>query len=206
MTYALLQSGLSESIRIDWSDYPRAHELLIVLLAIVATIVTARAQSRLNAIIGIGFVGVTVTLIFVFFGAPDLALTQLLIEVLTVVLLILVFYKIPPDNLPPKPKHIQQRNLLVSIIVGFVGFALVMVTGGAPFASRISDFFKLNSATAAHGGNIVNVILVDFRGFDTLGEITVLAIAALGGYALLRSSRLEQIEDLQPTDERETNS
>ncbi|MCB0089714.1 MAG: hypothetical protein KDE54_17525, partial [Caldilineaceae bacterium] len=78
----------------------------------------------------------------------------------------------------------------VSCAVGFLGFMLVLISAGAPYAPSISPFFSLNSVPLAHGGNIVNVILVDFRGFDTLGEITVLAIAALGGYALLRASRL----------------
>lgn len=203
LVYALSQSPLAGTLQVNWSDWPRLHEFLIAVLAIVAALVTARTQRRLSAIISIGVVGVMVTLYFVFFSAPDLALTQLLVEVLTVVLLILVFYKIPPEQLPPKSTLTVQRNLVVSILVGAVGFMLVLIVGGAPFAPKISDFFTLNSAPAAHGGNIVNVILVDFRGFDTLGEITVLAIAALGGYALLRSSRLQSINDVQSTEDPE---
>lgn len=199
--YALFQSNLVETIRIDLSSWPHPHEFSIAFLAIVAAFVTVRSESRLNAIISLGVVGVTVTLVFVYFDAPDLALTQLLIEVLTVVLLILVFYKIPPEQLPPTSRLVKKRDAFIAILVGAIGFILVLVIGGAPFAPTISDFFTLNSAPAAHGGNIVNVILVDFRGFDTLGEITVLAIAALGGYALLRSSRLQSIENLQSTED-----
>lgn len=201
--YALFQASVSEWLRIAWGDLPRLHELSIAALAIVAALVTVRSASRLNAIISIGVVGVTVTLFFVFFGAPDLALTQLLIEILMVVLLILVFQKIPPEELPPKPTKEKVRNLIISTMTGIIGFILVLISGGVSYAPPISEFFKLNAVPAAHGGNIVNVILVDFRAFDTLGEIAVLAIAALGGYALLRSSRLQSIENVHPTEERD---
>ncbi|MEZ4707725.1 MAG: hydrogen gas-evolving membrane-bound hydrogenase subunit E [Caldilineaceae bacterium] len=190
LVYALSKLNWAADLRIDWSRFPNWPELTVAVLAIIAAFVTVRAQTRLNAIISIGVVGVTVTLFFVFYGAPDLALTQLLIEVLTVVLLILVFHKVPPVVRPPLPQAVLVRNIVIACAMGFLGFSLVLVSAGAPYAPSIADFFKLNSAPAAHGGNIVNVILVDFRGFDTMGEITVLAIAALGGYALLRSSRL----------------
>jgi multisubunit Na+/H+ antiporter MnhB subunit len=181
--------GLS-MIAIDQTSPLEIQELILTGLAIVAAIVTVRARNRLSAIISIGVVGVVVTLVFAFFGAPDLALTQLLIEVLTVVLLVLVFYRIPPGVLGNISRLTQFRNLLVALLVGGVGFVLTLVSATPPFSPSISPFFSLNSAPAAHGGNIVNVILVDFRGFDTLGEITVLALAAIGGYALLRAARL----------------
>jgi NADH:ubiquinone oxidoreductase subunit 5 (subunit L)/multisubunit Na+/H+ antiporter MnhA subunit len=183
------------NLGIDWRALPQWHEFIIAVLAILAPIVTVRARTRLSAIISIGVVGVTVTLFFVFLSAPDLALTQLLIEILTVVLLVLVFYKIPANVHPPLSRLAQWRNILVSGAVGLLGFFLVLVVAGRSYAPSISEFYKLNAVPAAHGGNIVNVILVDFRGFDTLGEITVLAIAALGGYALLRASRLRDIQD-----------
>ena len=195
VAYGLIRFNLVGHLDIALSTLPEFDVIAISLLAIVAAIVTVRAQTRLNAIISIGVVGVTVTLFFVFFSAPDLALTQLLIEVLTVVLLVLVFYKIPPNVHPKLPRLRFYRNLAVSLAVGFFGFALVLLSSGEPVAPRISDFFSLNAVPAAHGANIVNVILVDFRGFDTMGEITVLAIAALGGYALLRSARLRPVHD-----------
>ncbi|OUC08253.1 hypothetical protein RY27_10060, partial [Litorilinea aerophila] len=144
----------------------------------------------LNAIVSIGVVGITVTLFFVIFDAPDLALTQLLVDILTVVLLVLVFYKIPPQSLPPLSRVVRIRNLVVSVLVGLLGFGLTLFSVGPRFLPTISDYFSLNAVPGGHGANVVNVILVDFRGFDTMGEITVLAIAAVGGYALLRSARL----------------
>lgn len=190
LVYAMTMADLERDLRINWALHPQPFELILGILAIVAAIVTVRAANRLSAIISIGVVGVTVTLAFVFYGAPDLALTQLLIEVLTVVLLVLVFYKIPPRQHPPHTLEANIRNLFVALAVGFFGFALVLVGAGEPFQRSISDYFSLNAVAGGHGANVVNVILVDFRGFDTMGEISVLAIAAIGGYALLRASRL----------------
>jgi len=203
LLFALTRINWATDLAIDWSVIPHFHELVIAILAIVAAVVTVQSKSRLNAIISIGVVGVTVTLFFVYFSAPDLALTQLLIETLTVVLLVLVFHKVPEDNNPPLPAITQTRNLVVSASVGLLGFMLVLISAGEPFEPRISEFFTLNSVPAAHGANIVNVILVDFRGIDTLAEITVLAIAALGGYALLRSVRLRKISDIEPVWDRD---
>lgn len=198
LLYALIGARGFEHIVIQWQAVPEFHEAVLAALAIVAAIVTVRAQRRLSAIISIGVVGVVVTLVFAFFGAPDLAITQLLIEVLTVVLLVLVFYRIPPGVLGKTSAFVRSRNLLIAVTVGAVGFVLTLISVAPPYAPRISDFFTLNAVPAAHGGNIVNVILVDFRGFDTLGEITVLAIAAVGGYALLRAALLRPIPHTTP--------
>lgn len=188
--FALYRINWATDLPIDWNNSASVAEVILALLAAVAAIVTVRARTRLNAIVSIGVVGLTVTVFFVFFSAPDLALTQLLVDILTVVLLVLVFYRIPPSALPPLRTPIRLRNLVVSLGAGVLGFFLVLFTVGEPFSPTIADYFLLNSAPLAHGANIVNVILVDFRGFDTLGEITVLSIAAVGGYALLRSARL----------------
>ncbi len=188
--YAATLADFSHDLRINWLARPQFFEIILSLLTILAALATVRATNRLSAIISIGVVGVTVTLAFVIYGAPDLALTQLLVEVLTLVLLVLVFYKIPPRQHPPHSRSAQFRNLFVALAVGCFGFALVLVGAGEPFQPSISDYFSLNAVAGGHGGNIVNVILVDFRGFDTMGEITVLVIAAIGGYTLMRASKL----------------
>jgi multisubunit Na+/H+ antiporter MnhB subunit len=122
-------------------------------------------------------------------------LTQLLIEVLTVVLLVLVFYRYPYSPRQPFPKAIIIRNLIVAITVGIFGFVFVLINA-QPFAwENISTYYYEQSIPGGHGGNVVNVILVDFRGFDTMGEISVLGIAAVGAYALLRSTRLRIRKD-----------
>lgn len=171
---------------------PGAPETILILMTVVSAYVTIRVRTRLGAIVSLGVVGVSVTLFYVFFSAPDLALTQLLIEVLTVVLLVLVFTKLPPDTRPPLQRLKQTRNVLVALAAGAFGFFLVLFNRSGAFqaAQSISGYFLNNSVPSGHGANVVNVILVDFRGFDTMGEITVLALAALGGYALLNAPRV----------------
>ena len=164
-------------------------EAILAFLLALAAWVTVRAESRMSAIISLGVVGVTVTLFYVFFSAPDLALTQLLIEVLTLVLLVLVFYKLPEEQRPPMDRLRQMGIVFVALCAGVIGFVLVLFNSSEAMdaGTAISSYFVDNSVPLGHGANIVNVILVDFRGFDTMGEITVLALAALGGYALLRA-------------------
>ncbi len=200
LAYALSRDFVAD-LRVDWDTIPTFYEVVLPLLAVVAALAIARAQSRLSAIISLGLVGSVVMLIYVFFSAPDLALTQFLVEVLTLVLLVLVFYRIPHHAYPKQPKHRSFKYLLVSLAVGAWGFGMALLAAGRPLAQTISEYFSLN-ATAVHGGNIVNVILVDFRGFDTLGEISVMVVAALGGYALLRSSRMRPVAPKKKLKER----
>jgi multisubunit Na+/H+ antiporter MnhB subunit len=185
----------------DWSHLPPFPvgelllpiELLIVLVAIVAATATVRARSRLSAIISLGVVGIAVTLFFVFYSAPDLALTQLLIEVLTVILLVLVFFRVKPD---PGFKAQGARSIFrwgIAIGMGVFGAGFVLANHLYQVAPSISPYFLANALPIGQGGNVVNVILVDIRGYDTLGEITVLGLAALGGYAVLRSPQLHTL-------------
>lgn len=171
---------------------PDPSETILILMIGVSAYVTAGVRSRLGAIISLGVVGVSVTLFYVFYSAPDLALTQLLIEVLTVVLLVLVFTKLPPDMRPAMQRWKQVRNVLIAMAAGVFGFFLVLFNSSDAMqaARSISGYFLHNAVPGGHGANVVNVILVDFRAIDTMGEITVLALAALGGYALLNAPRV----------------
>jgi multicomponent Na+:H+ antiporter subunit A len=191
--FSIVSWDLISSIGAEWASSMIAYEALTVALIIFAALGTVRAQTRLTGIVSIGVVGIGVTLFFVFFSAPDLALTQLLVEVLTVVLLILVFYRIPPETRPDMGLSVVTRNWVMAILAGIFGFTLALVASGGAYAPSISDYFLINSIAGGHGANVVNVILVDFRGYDTMGEMTVLAIAALGGYALLRSPRFHAL-------------
>ncbi len=191
VAFALRQIELADIL--PWNDVmPGAPETILILMLVVSAYVTVRIRTSLGAIVSLGVVGVSVTLFYVFFSAPDLALTQLLIEVLTVVLLVIVFTKLPPDIRPPMRKLKQTRNVLVALAAGAFGFFLVLFNTSEAMqaAQSISGFFLSNAVPRGHGSNVVNVILVDFRAFDTMGEITVLALAALGGYALLHAPRV----------------
>ncbi|MDJ0788639.1 MAG: proton-conducting transporter membrane subunit [Myxococcota bacterium] len=161
------------------------------LLVVFAAAVMARARTPFLAVAALGAVGFGVSLLFLMFSAPDLALTQLVVEVLTVVLLALVLPRLPR---PAKPKPARAVAIGVAVLGGatMAGASLVAMAG-EPF-EPISRFFEERSVIEAHGRNIVNVILVDFRALDTLGEITVLAVTALGILTLLRRRRPSDAE------------
>jgi multicomponent Na+:H+ antiporter subunit A len=119
------------------------------------------------------------------FGAPDLAMTQFSIETLTVILFVLVLYRLPRfSNLTSRRE--RTRDALVALTAGAFMTLLVLVATATPLRSILTPYFAENSVELAKGRNIVNVILVDYRGIDTLGEITVLAVAAIGVHALLK--------------------
>jgi multicomponent K+:H+ antiporter subunit A len=146
-------------------------------------------QNRLRSLIVLGGVGLFVSLIFVKFSAPDLALTQLSVEVVTIVLLMLAMYFLPRRTPVEMDTAKRLRHFLIALAAGVGAGILTWAVLTRPHSS-ISDYFLENSLPGGGGTNVVNVILVDFRGFDTLGEITVLALAALGIYALLKDLRL----------------
>jgi multicomponent K+:H+ antiporter subunit A len=159
--------------------------LSATLVAIIAAFATVLCQrQRLLALVMISIVGLVVTLIFVRFSAPDLALTQLSVEVVTIVLLMLALFFLPHKiNRASNAGRLIRDGAIASlcgVVIGSLSYAMMLEP-----QQRISDFFLANAKTGGGGYNVVNVILVDFRGFDTLGEITVLGIAALGIFKLL---------------------
>lgn len=166
-------------------------EIVLAALAIAAALTAVLKWVRLTAVIALSVVGLVVALWFVLFAAPDLALTQLLVEVLLFLLIIILFFKLPTVEPPRLTGWPRLRNILLALGMGLFGFVLVLLTAGEPFVPSISQELLRHSALGAHGGaNVVNVILVDFRGYDTFGEMTVIAIAGLGVYNLVRSYRL----------------
>lgn len=143
------------------------------------------AQTRLSALIFTSLAGLGSTLIFVVLRAPDLALTQLLIETVTVILFLSVFRFLPLLTRYSRSRAVAGLDAVIATAVAATVFTL-LVAVQTPVAPRIRDFFLENSLPLGGGKNVVNVILVDFRGYDTLGEITVLGIVAVTVIALLR--------------------
>ena len=158
---------------------------LLWLLGVVgAFAATFNYRRRLTALVLLGATGLAVSLLFVTFSAPDLALTQLLIEVATIALMMIVLHFLPQQSPAEPGRGRQWRDAGLAGVAG-VGIACVAhAVLTRPFAS-ISPFYLEKALPEGGGTNVVNVILVDFRGFDTLGEITVLGAAALLVYALL---------------------
>jgi len=160
-------------------------ELVVMLILIVALIYLIYTPSRLSAVAAMGVIGYCICLIFVFYSAPDLAMTQFAIDTLTVILFVLVLYRLP--------KYIHYSNWLIRIRDGLIALffgTLITILGlevlNEPTSKITTQYFSENSYQMAKGKNVVNVIIVDYRGIDTLVEITVLTIAAIGVFALLK--------------------
>ena len=163
-------------------------------LIVAGAILTVWTHSRMTAIAGMGASGIGVSLIFIMFSAPDVAITQLLVEVLVVVLVSVVMLRLP--YLPRRSKtRFRTGHAVIAGGAGLVMTFLLMSVMATDFDRRLTSFFEGASYPEAHGRNIVNVILVDFRALDTFGEITVVAIAAIAAFALLRGATRRKPEE-----------
>ncbi len=175
----------------EWPAIPNIpkfalHEWAIFMITFIGLIAVLTASSGLIAIVSLGIQGFGVAIIFMLFGAPDLSFTQFMVETLSVVILALVMTKL---NLKPRECRSGMQKLFdgTLAIAGGVAFGLILIaTTQIPFNSELPDFFEKYSKILAHGRNVVNVILVDYRGVDTLGEIAVVLIAGLAIIALMR--------------------
>ena len=175
-------------------DIPFSGMWVLGACLAVGTAYLAKYQ-RLAALVMLGGVGLIVCATFLWLSAPDLALTQLLVEIVTTVLILLGLRWLPKrteelkDDLTFRARFRRFRDFVLAgacgIGIAFVAYAVMTMT----VPDAIAAFFVQNAYTLGGGRNIVNVILVDFRGFDTLGEITVLGIVAITVYALLRRFR-----------------
>jgi len=175
-------AGLSFTGDVDY--YEAALAGLVVLSAAAAV----RTHDRFVAILALSVGGYGVALLYLLFGAPDLAMTQFAVETLTLILLVVVIVHLPGIQ-GEEPLGIRLRDGAVALGVGGLLTLIMSAIVQTPLDLRVSEYLAENSYTEAQGHNIVNVILVDFRALDTMGEITVLAIAAIGVYVLMRMPR-----------------
>jgi multicomponent Na+:H+ antiporter subunit A len=174
------------------TDLPLAESALqavVAVLVVVAALVAASVRRRFAAVLALGGVGFGVAVLFVVQGAPDLALTQLLVETLVIVIFVLVLRHLP-ERFTRSPRRLP--SVVRAAVAGGVGVfvaAFAVIAGSARTSPGVSGELLERSLPEGGGRNVVNVILVDFRGLDTLGEITVLAVAALGIASLVLSGR-----------------
>ncbi|SER72989.1 multicomponent Na+:H+ antiporter subunit A [Gracilibacillus ureilyticus] len=162
------------------------HEVLIALAMATAAIATIFTNNKIGSILILGVVGYGLALLFVIYRAPDLALTQLVVETITVALFLLCFYHLP--NLRERTDSIVEKSTNIIISVGF-GLLMTVVAISAhstKLFETISGYFIETSHDIGGGDNVVNVILVDMRGLDTMFEIVVLGIAALAIYGMIK--------------------
>ncbi|NMO98214.1 Na+/H+ antiporter subunit A [Paenibacillus lemnae] len=192
LTYAIVDSG---GVKIDTSGFAPVsfYEMVIIISMIGSVLVLPFVKNRLIAIIITGMSGYMVTLFFVLFRAPDLALTQMIVETVSVMLFLLCFYHLPKLRKEMVPLRFKWTNAIISIAAGAVVTLLALGASSDRLFASISDYYIKESYNLAGGKNIVNVILVDFRGFDTMLEIMVLGIAAFGIYALIKIDSGDEI-------------
>ncbi len=201
--YALVTGRGAIALPLSLEGVP-AFEIMAAVLMLFAGVAVAVIRSRLGAIASLSIVGFFMTAFFVLYSGPDLALTQLMMETLTVILLLLVFYFLPEFFEERSTRLSRWRDMIIAAGVGTLVTVLTLMAvpreGGPPpseFAGiTATEFYLEQSVPTAFGANVVNVILVDFRALDTLGEITVLVVALLGAFALIKL-RLDDKKDAE---------
>ncbi|RDU38731.1 Na+/H+ antiporter subunit A [Neobacillus piezotolerans] len=186
----LLAGGaLLVSNRLSFSSVNNApitlFEGAIAVALLTASFAVLFAKTRMASIIALGGIGYLVSILFVIFRAPDLALTQMVIETVTTVLFLLCYYHLPKFPKAAGRMPFKPLNLIISLGVGATVTLFALASNGNRMFEPISSYYK-NSYELAGAKNIVNAILVDFRGIDTMMEISVLSIAALGVFTLIK--------------------
>jgi multicomponent Na+:H+ antiporter subunit A len=175
------------------------YETGLALLMAVGGVACCVFRSRVPLVLSLGLVGTLVSIFFVLFSAPDLALTQILVESVGLVLFLLVFRFLSPIEKRPTAWGAQTLNLVISVGSGLlVALLLLAANVGQLHSSMVTQFYLSTSYVLAGGRNVVNVVVVDFRGYDTMGEITVFSVAALAVFAM---TRLGQKGNLRSTED-----
>ncbi len=164
----------------------RISLVLVLLLTAAGALATVKARSLIAGLVCVGIVGFALAVIFMLNGAPDLALTQIAVETLLVILLTAVLLRLPARQKHSRTTPERRRDALLATCFGGVIFIAVASMSAIPIDLRLSDYFGETSYLDAYGRNVVNVILVDYRAIDTLGEIAVVAFATIAAWALLR--------------------
>ena len=169
----------------DETSPVKIHVVLILTLSLLAVLFAVFTRSRLSAIVAMGVLGYGISVFYLFYGAVDLAITQFLVETIVMVIFVMVIYHLPTFT-KMSGKKTRIRDAIIASGVGTMITLVVLKARFVNIETPISGFFAQNSFLEGYGRNIVNVVLVDFRALDTLGEITVLALAAAGVFTLLR--------------------
>ncbi len=181
----LLINQISFKLDINSLSAATIPEVVTIFILLISVIYTISTNSRLAAVAALGIVGLMISMIYVFYSAPDLAMTQFSIDTLTVILFVLVLYKLP--------KYLDfsyQKNriweVIISVAFGGLIALLALQVLQEPHKMDVAKFYAENAYVGAKGKNVVNVIIVDYRGIDTFMESIVLTIAAIGVFSLLK--------------------
>jgi multicomponent Na+:H+ antiporter subunit A len=182
-------------------DYPA--QLAIGILMIMGAIAAALSNKRFQAVVLVGVTGYGMAALFALHGAPDLALTQALIETITLIAFVLVLRRLPARLGDRNGRTHTLARAVIGVAVGSVMAAITVVALGARPGATISGAFPSLAVDGGHGKNVVNVTLVDIRGWDTMGEIAVLIVAATGVASLVF---ITSRADVLPRPERRTRA
>lgn len=180
---AALVAALQDPVR--WVRWDNVGQPLVAFVVVVAAVLTARARRRLKAVVLVGVAGYGTALLFLLQGAPDLALTQVLVETVTLVVFVLVLRRLPA-YFTDRPLHWSRHvRAAIGLLAAVAVAGFMLVTGAARTAVPVSDDFATEAVEYGGGKNIVNVTLVDIRAWDTMGELAVLVVAATGVASLI---------------------
>lgn len=184
LIYRLWLSGPIQ-INFDHLSPLTIYEVAVVIILLGALLIVIITPSRLTSVVSMSVIGYCICLMFVFYSAPDLAMTQFTIDTLTTVLFVLVLYKLPSFLSLASPRQ-KIRDMFVALGFGAILSIIALKVLYEPVSKDTSNFYGENAYILAKGKNVVNVILADFRGIDTMFETVVLSIAAVGVYSLLK--------------------
>ncbi|MFC5928250.1 Na+/H+ antiporter subunit A [Cryobacterium melibiosiphilum] len=189
LTVFVLALGFAAFVNRTWPeaivlyDYP--GQVVIALIMGICAVMAARVGQRMTAVILAGVTGYGLVALFAFHGAPDLALTQALVESITLVIFVLVLRRLPANIAQHNKPVRRKRRLLIGGLVGLVMGTIGVIALGARQFESIAGALPRLSVEEGHGDNIVNVMLVDIRAWDTMGEVSVLIVVATGVASLL---------------------
>lgn len=186
IVFALARTGIA----VPDLTFDRPYIIGIVGVLVIGSALAALARSFLTVLVGVGLVGYALGVLFLKKGAPDLAFTQFAVETVFVVIATAVVLRLPASALDARTTRQKRVDGAVALSLGAASTLLAISLLASPFDERVSDYFRLASYTEAFGRNVVNVIIVDFRALDTLGEIGVVALAAVAAFGLMRGLRL----------------
>ena len=177
----------------------RVGAAVAALVGLAGGIAATRARSLLGAMIAVGLTGLVAAVTFMLNGAPDLALTQFAVESLVVVLLTVALFALPLRTPPTRSRRAIRLDAALSVAFSLLLFVALLDMSAAPQSAEVSAFFGERSYVEAFGRNVVNVILVDFRGFDTLGETSVIALSAMIAWSLLGPTLADEARVAPPS-------
>jgi multicomponent Na+:H+ antiporter subunit A len=153
---------------------------VVLVIAVLAAVTVTTAPSHVAGVLTLSILGFMLAIFFILASAPDLALTQLVVETLVLLIFLLVLQRLPSFYSEVRP-FVLARDAGVSLLVGAMAFVSVLLTAPGPDArpTDLAEYYTEQAVPGGGGTNVVNVILVDFRGFDTLGELLVVTVAAV---------------------------